>query len=247
MTKRTALIVLLVCLVATAAWAQARTAPAGDGPKPALIVAGRALTPAAWVEGLQGDTVKLDGVDMMWVGAAAKASGGSTTIEVGPDGKLLHIRAGIRTMDFVILPPGEFWRHPWVRKLIADVSMYELQPIPWWPYQEANIPSNPPYGVNWRRPYLDWKPDEAWLLLNLMPPPPPEPEVIETPAAEETEEAEAPAADETVGAAAGAPAPGAEAMPPPMPGGPAPDEGAMPPPDAGMMGAPPGEAPPPAP
>ncbi len=244
MTMRTALIVLLVCLVATSAWAQARTAPAGDGPKPAMIVAGRTLTPAVWVEGLQGDTVTLDGVEMMWVGAAAKASGGSTTIETGPDGKLLHIRAGIRTMDFVILPPGEFWRHPWVRRLIADVSMYELQPLPWWPYEEANIPSTPPHSVNWKRPYLDWKPDEAWLLLNLMPPPPPEPEVMAEPEPDEEEaDAEAAAGDDAAAAA-----PAMPSMPMGAPGGemgaPGGDMGAMPP---GMMGAPPGEEPPPAP
>jgi len=244
MTMRTALIVLLVCLVATSAWAQARTAPAGDGPKPAMIVAGHTLTPAVWVEGLQGDTVMLDGVEMMWVGAAAKASGGSATIETGPDGKLLHIRAGIRTMDFVVLPNGEFWRHPWVRRLIADVSMYELQPIPWWPYEEANIPSTPPHSVNWKRPYLDWKPDEAWLLLNLMPPPPPEPEIMMEPEDDEAEaDAEEAAADDAADAA-----PAMPSMPMGGPGGemgaPGGDMGAMPP---DMMGGPPGEEPPPMP
>lgn len=241
MTMRTALIVLLVCLVATSCWAQARTAPAGDGPKPAMIVAGHALTPAAWVEGLRGDTVNLDGVEMMWVGAAAKASGGRAEIEVGPEGKMLNIRAGIRTMEFVILPPGEFWRHPWVRRLIADVSMYQLQPLPWWPYEEANFPSNPPYGVNWKRPYLDWKPDEAWLLLNLMPPPPPEPEIAEKPEAAEDETP----AEDTAGAPATTPAPAATTPPMPAPG----DMmgGAPMPPPGDMGGMPPGEEPPPAP
>lgn len=243
MTLRTALIVLLASLMATAVWAQAQTAPAGDGPKPAMIVDGRALTPAVWVEGLQGDTVELDGVSMMWVGAAAKDAGGTATIETGPEGKILSIRAGIRTMEFVILPAGEFWRHPWVRGLIADASVYQLQPMPYWPYQEANIPSTPPFGVDWKRPYLQWKPDEAWLLLNLMPPPPPEePQKVE----EDEEEADE---DEEASEEAEEPE---EAAPPmeggmePMPGG---EMGGPPP--GGMGGPPPGamggEMPPPGP
>jgi hypothetical protein len=232
MTMRTALIVLLVGLVATSAWAQARTAPPADGPKPAMIVAGRALTPAAWAEGLQGDTVELDGVDMIWIGAAARAAGGSAMITTGPEGRILNVRAGTRSTDFVILPPGEFWRDPWVRYLIAQADVYELQPLPWWPYEEANIPTTPPHAVNWKRPYLDWKPDEAWLLLNLMPPPPPAEEVIviiEDDDEEEEEEAEEAAAP----APAPAPAPG---MDPGM------DPAMM---DPGMM--PPGAEPPPVP
>jgi hypothetical protein len=204
-----------------------------------MIVDGRAVTPAAWVEGLQGDTVELDGVEMMWVGAAAKDAGGSATIEMTPDGKMLSLRAGIRTMEFVILPPGEFWRHPWVRGLIADASVYQLQALPWWPYVEANIPAHPPHTVDWERPYLDWEPDEAWLLLNLMPPPP----VEDVPAAagddedaEEDEDAtedDEEAAEEDVdvdvdvdvdtgtpaGAMGGGPPPGAMGGGPPGPGG----------------------------
>ena len=197
MAHRTLLIVALVCLTAVAAWSQARTEPAGEGPKPAMIVGGRALTPVAFAEGLTGDTVRLDGVEMLWVGAAVKAAGGGATIEMTPEGKLLHVRSGMRSMDLVILPQGDFWRHPWVRNLIADAAPYQLQPMPWWPYVEANLPSNPPYTVEWRRPYLIWKPDEAWLLLHLNPPPPPEPEVMaveEEPAAEAAAEAPAPAA-----------------------------------------------------
>ncbi|MGI5816590.1 MAG: hypothetical protein ACOX9R_00685 [Armatimonadota bacterium] len=230
MKLRTALVVLLAALMATSAWAQARTAPAGDGPKPAMIVDGRALTPAAWVEGLQGETVTVNGVSMMWVGAAAKAAGGTATIVTGPEGKLLQIRSGIRSMEFLILPHGEFWRHPWVRKLIADVSVYRLQPMPYWPYEEANIPARPPHGVNWKRPYLDWKPDEAWLLINLTPPPPPEPEPVVVPE-RDTEVAE-PAAPVTRPTPEDAPPDGMGGMPP---------GGGMggPPPDDMMMDEPP--------
>jgi hypothetical protein len=202
MRVRTVLMVLVASLMATGVWAQARTAPAEDGRKPAMIVDGHALTPAAWVEGLNGETVEIDGVSMMWVGAAAKDAGGSAMIESGPDGKMLQIRAGVRTMEFIILAPGEFWRHPWVRHLIANASVYQLQPMPWWPYEEANLPSTPPHGVNWKRPYLDWKPDESWLLLNLTPPPPAEPAVVvvededEDEDAAEDEAAEEPAAED---------------------------------------------------
>lgn len=235
MTMRTALIVLLACLMATSVWAQAVTAPAGDGPKPAMIVAGRALAPAVWAEGLQGETVVLDGVEMMWVGAAAKAAGGSATIETVPEGKLLSIRSGIRTMEFMILPQGEFWRHPWVRRLIADASVYQLQPLPWWPYEEANLPGSPPFGVNWKRPYLDWKPDESWLLLNLMPPPPPVEEVVVI------EDREEPAEEAAAEPAAAAPAPGPAMPPGEMGGPPGMPPGGMggPPPDPGAVEPPP--------
>ncbi len=215
MKVRTALTVLVASLIATSVWAQARTAPAGDGPKPAMIVDGRALTPATWVEGLQGESVEIDGVEMMWVGAAAKNAGGSATMQMGPEGKILQLRAGVRTMEFVILPPGEFWRHPWVRELIADASVYQLQPMPYWPYVEANFPSTPPYGVNWKRPYLDWKPDEAWLLLNLMPPPPPAEEVVVVEDDEEAEDADEEEAAEAAEAAEEEPAPAAPAEPAP--------------------------------
>ncbi len=250
-TLRAALMTLLACLLTTLAWGQANTAPAGDGPKPAMIVDGHALTPAVWVEGLDGETVGLDGVEMMWVGAAAKESGGSAAIETGPDGKMLHIRAGIRTMEYVILPQGEFWRHPWVRRLIADSSPYQLQPMPYWPYEEANLPSTPPFGINWKRPYLDWKPDEAWLLLNLMPPPPEEPAEVEEP--EEPEEAEEPAEPEEepaedieadAGPSTAPPAGGMGGSPGGGMGGPPGGMGEAPGPPPGEMGAappPPGE------
>lgn len=217
MAHRTLLIVALVCLAAVAAWSQARTEPAGEGPKPAMIVNGRVLAPAAFAAGLTGDTVHLDGVEMLWVGAAVKNAGGSATIEVTPEGKLLHTRSGMRSMDFVILPPGEFWRHPWVRYLIADAGLYQLQPMPWWPYVEANFPSQPPYTVEWRRPYLMWKPDEYWLLLHLNPPPPPEPEVMVVEKKEPTAGDEgAPAA--AAPAAAPSPPMGEPGMAPGMPG-----------------------------
>ena len=178
MAQRTLLIAVLLCLTAVAVLAQARTEPAGAGPKPAMIVAGRALTPAVFAGSLTGPTVRLDGVDMLWVDAAARAAGGSAVIERTPAGKMLRISAGMNAMDFLILPPGEFWRHPWVRDLIARSSIYQLQPLPDWPYVEVNLPAHAPFGVEWKRPYLQWKPDEAWLLLNLEPPPPAEPEVM---------------------------------------------------------------------
>ena len=59
MAQRTVMIVVLASLVAVSAWAQALTEPAGPGPKPAMIVAGRALTPAAFAESLRGDTCLL--------------------------------------------------------------------------------------------------------------------------------------------------------------------------------------------
>ncbi|MGD9498670.1 MAG: hypothetical protein AB7Y46_20415 [Armatimonadota bacterium] len=238
MTLRTLVAVLLVGLTAMTVGAQALTEPPGPGPKPAMIVGGRALTPAVFAEGLEGETVRLDAVEMLWVGAAAKAAGGSAVIEATPEGKMLRVSAGMRTMEFVILPPGEFWRHPWVRRLIADASIMQLQPLPPWPYEEANIPPHPPHTVNWKRPYLDWKPDEAWLLLHLEPPPPEEPALIVLEEEEEEEEAEA---------APAAPTPAAPAAGPPgMPG----MEPGMAPPAAGAPGAEPGmipEPPPPAP
>jgi len=238
MALRTLLIVVLVGLTAVVVFAQARTEPAGAGPKPAMIVAGRALTPAAFADGLQGDTVTLDGVDMLWVGAAAKAGGGSARIEVTPEGKMLHVRAGTRTLEFVVLPPGEFWRHPWVRDLIAGNSVYELQPLPYRPYEEANIPAHAPHGVNWKRPYLDWKPDEAWLLLNLEPPPPEEPEIRAVTEDEEEEDEEAkettvrrapttPPAGEMGMPMGGPPAGGMEPGMAPPPGGPEGDPGML--------------------
>ncbi len=234
MALRTLMIVVLVSLVAATAWAQALTEPAGVGPKPAMIVDGRVLTPMAFADGLRGDTVRLDGVEMLWIGAAVKASGGNATIEDTPEGRILNVRSAMHSAQFIVLPPGEFWRHPWVRQLIVDAGrygVYQLQPLPYWPYVEANLPAHPPFGVDWKRPYLQWKPDEAWLLLNLEPPPPPEPEVvaIEEEPAEET-------------AAAPAPAPATPAMPPAggMMGAPAGEPGMMGG-EPGMMGAPPGE------
>ena len=233
MALRTLMIVVLVSLVAATAWAQALTEPAGAGPKPAMIVDGRALTPMAFADGVQGDTVRLDGVEMLWIGAAVKASGGNATIEDTPEGRILSVRSAMHSAQYVVLPPGEFWRHPWVRQLIVDASrygVYQLQPLPYWPYVEANIPAHPPHGVDWKRPYLQWKPDEAWLLLNLEPPPPPEPEVLavedEEAAEEEGEEAAAPATPAM---------PGGEMM-----GGPGAEPGMMGgPPEPGMMGGPP--------
>ncbi len=225
MVPRTLMIVVLVSLVAVAAWAQALTEPAGAGPKPAMIVDGRALTPMAFADGLQGDTVRLDGVEMLWIGAAVKASGGNATIEDTPEGRILSVRSAMHSAEFVVLPPGEFWRHPWVRQLIVDAGrygVYQLQPLPYWPYEEANVPAG---AADWKRPYLQWRPDEAWLLLNLEPPPPPEPEVLaveDQEAAEEEEEAAAPTTPEM---------PGGEMM-----GGPGAEPGMM-----GMMGGPPPE------
>lgn len=222
MKLRTALVVLVACLMTTSAWAQAMTAPAGDGPKPAMIVGGQTLTPADWVEGVTGDTVELDGISMMFVGEAAREAGGSVTFEAGPEGRILNVRVGIRTMEFVVLSPGQFWRHPWVRGLMP---VNELQPMPYWPYEEANIPSTPPFGVQWKRPYLQWKPDESWLLLNLEPPPEPEEEAAEMPE-EPAEEEEA--AEETEAADEGGP--------------PSPPSGGMGAPSGGM-GGPPGAPP----
>ncbi len=231
MSVRTLTVVLLACLVAVSAWAQPRTAPAEAGPKPAMIVGGHTLAPAVWAEGLQGDTVSVDGVEMMWVGAAAKASGGTARLETGPEATILHIRSGIRTLEFVIMQPGEFWRHPWVRGLIAANSVYQLQSLPYWPYEEANYPSQPPYGFNWKRPYLEWKRDEAWLLLNLEPPPPEEPEILDLGAAEAAEGA---AAAPGIPTPPGGPATGIGAPPSPPPGD---MMGAEPPPGGDMMGA----------
>jgi len=235
MALRTLMIVVLVSLVGAAAWAQALTEPAGAGPKPAMIVDGRALTPLAFADGLQGDTVRLDGVEMLWIGAAVKAAGGNATIDDTPEGRMLSVRSAAHSAQYMVLPPGEFWRHPWVRHLIAHAGrygVYQLQPLPWWPYVEANVPAG---AADWKRPYLQWRPDEAWLLLNLEPPPPPEPEVLvvkEEPAEEEAGEAAAqPAAPPTPGGG--------------MMGGPSMEPGMMggPPMDPGMME--PGMEPPP--
>lgn len=226
MRIRTALMVLAASLMVTTVWAQAVTEPAGVGPRPAMIVEGRALTPAAWVDGIDGETVTVNGVSMMWVGAAAKDAGGTATITRGPDQKLLQVRVGLRTMEYIVLPPGEFWRHPWVRHLIANAGIHRLQPMPYWPYEEANIPARPPHTVNWKRPYLEWRPDESWLLLNLMPPEPVEPEVpLLRPRVDE---------EVTVEDAARAVPPAEPAAPAP---GPPPGEMGGPPPDA--MGGPP--------
>jgi hypothetical protein len=269
MKLRTALTVLLASLMVSVTWADwpapggdglpARTQRPGDGPKPAMIVDGHTLTPAVWVEGLDGETVEVDGVEMIWVGKAAKAAGGSATMQTGPEGKILQLRAGIRTMEFVILPPGEFWRHPWVRWTVQNASGYQLQPLPLWPYVEANIPATPPHHVSPQRPYLHWTPDEAWLLLNLTPPAPVEEEVIvvededEEADEEDGEEADDDAAEEDVdadgdvemdagpgaGMGGGAPAPGG------MGGPPAGEMGGAPPGEMGGM--PGGEEPPPMP
>lgn len=218
MNLRMVLIVMLGLLVAGSAWAQPRTAPAGDGPKPAMIVGGKALSPAEWAVNLTGDTVTINGISMMYVGQAAKAAGSTVTISNTPEGRILSVRIGIRSLDFLVLPPGEFWRHPWVRHLIAQADIYRLQPLPYFPYVEANIPARRPHHISPRWPYLEWSPDEAWLLLNLEPPPPPAPETIAPRQPEPRATAEDPAA-------AAAPAP-----PPPPPGG---------------MGAPPGMGGPP--
>jgi len=65
---------------------------------------------------------------------------------------------------------------------------------------DTNLPSNPPYGVNWKRPYLDWKPDESWLAMMLAPPAVEEPEIVQP------EPAAASAEPEGVAAAPSAPA-----------------------------------------
>ena len=219
MNLRNALPVLLASLLTTSAWAQARTAPVGEGPRPAMIVGGHTLTPAAWVDDLTGDTVTIDSVEMLYVGRAAKDAGRTVTFVDRPEGRVLSIRIGIRTMDYLILPPGEFWRHPWVRHLIAQANIYRLQPLPYYPYVEANIPPRPPHHISPRWPYLEWSPDEAWLLLNLQPPPPPvaEPVTIHVPDATPPDP-DAPAEVAPApppGPPAEAPPPGMGAPPPP--------------------------------
>lgn len=179
MNLRVAFFVLLASVIATSAWAQPRTAPAVEGePRPAMIVGGHTLAPAVWAEDLEGKTVTVNGISMMYVGKAAREAGRTIMFSDEPEGRILSIRVGLRSIDFLILPPGEFWRHPWVRHLIARADIYRLQPLPYWPYQEANIPARPPHNIDPRWPFLVWKPDEAWLLLNLEPPPAPEPELV---------------------------------------------------------------------
>lgn len=224
MSRHLVLYAAVLALVPVAACAQFGAAPAGTaaGPTtlhPCMIVAGRALAPAALVAGMSGlqnsPTLTLDGVEMALVGAGAKAGGGRATISKRGGDKVLELSMGGQSHRFLVLSPASFWLRPEVRELIPR---HLRQPLPDWPYQDCNFPSNPPYGVNWKRPYLDWKPDESWLAMMMAPPVVEEPEPEPAPA-------EAPAT-----AAAPAPAPAAPAGAPPgdMMGAPAADPAAPP-------------------
>ncbi len=171
MNLRTAVLVLLTALVAVAAWPQAVTEPPGDPPMPAMVVDGHTMAPAEWAGDLTGETVTINAIPMMYVGKAAREAGRTIMFADAPEGTVLSIRVGLRSIDFLLLPPGEFWRHPWVRYLIAQANIYQLQPMPYWPYAEANIPARPPHHISPRWPFLVWRPDEEWLLLEIEPAP----------------------------------------------------------------------------
>ncbi|HUS81163.1 MAG TPA: hypothetical protein VM283_07840 [Armatimonadota bacterium] len=222
MSRHTLLIAALLALVPVSVWAQfgATGGAAAQELQPCMIVGGRALAPVAFVEGMAGlqnsPTVTLDGVEMAYIGAGAKAGGGRATIAMEDAVKVLEISMAGQRFRFEVLSPGNFWMHSAVRELIPR---HRLQVVPRWPHVDTTFPSTPPFGVNWKRPYLDWQPDEAWLRMMLAPPPPPQEEVVPV----------EPTPKEGEGEAAAAPAP----APAPAPG-----------PPPGMMGAP-GEEPPP--
>jgi hypothetical protein len=193
-----------------------------------MIVGGMSLTPVALigdVSSLSGaPTLMLDGVEMALVGVAAKSGGGKAVIVKTDAGRVLEISKAGASARFAVLSPGNFWLHPDVRALL---SVNIRQSVPRWPHVDANFPSHAPFGVNWKRPYLDWKPDEAWLRAMLAPPVVVEEEVIVEEEADEVADGE-----EAEEAADAAPAQAPEDM---MGGGEM--EGA---PDAGMMGGGPG-------
>ena len=126
--------------------------------------------------------------------------------------RALVLEVGGQQMRFEAMTPGSFWKQDSVRDLI---SVYRRQPVPEWPHVDTTFPTRAPFGVNWKRPYLDWKPDESWLQAHMQPAPeaaaavlpPPEAEAAEAPA---EEAAEAP----TERAEAAAPAPTGEPAPP---------------------------------
>jgi hypothetical protein len=130
--------------------------------------------------------------------------------------RVLVLQAGGQELRFEAMTPGVFWKQDSVRGLIHP---YRRQPVPRWPYVDTTFPKHAPFGVNWRRPYLDWKPDESWLMAHIQPvpeeaPAPPTPAAGAEPAAEPAEAGPAPAT-----------------TPPPVEPGPAPD----------LMGPPEGE------
>ncbi len=101
--------------------------------------------------------------------------------------RLLVLQVGGQEMRFEAATPGSFWKHEAVRDLIA---VYRRQPVPEWPYVDTTFPTRPPFGVNWKRPYLEWKPDESWLQAHMQPAaeeeavlPPPAPKAARLPVA----------------------------------------------------------------
>ncbi len=136
--------------------------------------------------------------------------------------RVLVIQAGGQEMSFEALTAGSFWKQPEVRDLL---SVAIRQPIPRWPHVDTTFPKRPPFGVNWKRPYLDWKPDESWLQAHMQPAAEVEPTVRAPEPAEAAEEQPAEAAEPAAAAAppaaepaeAGAPA-GFITTPPPEEG-----------------------------
>lgn len=232
MSRYTFLLVAMVALIPVVAGAQFG-APAGGGQPaardlpPCMIVAGHALTPAAFIAGMAGlqnsPKVTVDGVEMALVGVGARSAGGRASLVRQGGDKILQISMAGQSYEFLVLAPSAFWLRPQVRELIPR---HRRQPIPDWPHKDCNFPSRPPFAVNWKRPYLDWKPDESWLAMMLAPP------VVEEPKQPEPRPAAPTTAPAPAATPPSTPAPG---PPPGMMGAPAP--GGAPPADAG--GAPP--------
>ena len=177
MSRNVVVVALLLVLLPVAVWAQFGSTPATvSAPDfaaltPCMIVNGISLSPVALIGDVSSlsnaPTLTLDGVEMALIGAAAKSGGGKAVIVKTDAGRVLEISKAGASARFAVLSVGNFWLHPDVRALLS-VSI--RQPVPRWPYVDVNFPSRAPFGVNWKRPYLDWKPDEAWLRAMLAPP-----------------------------------------------------------------------------
>ena len=201
--SRSVVVVALLVLLPVAVCAQFGSTPAASAPDfaaltPCMVVDGMSLSPVALIGDVSSlsnaPTLMLDGVAMALIGAAAKSGGGEAAIVKTDAGSVLEISKAGASARFAVLSAGNFWLHPDVRALL---SVNIRQPVPRWPHVDANFPSRAPFGVNWKRPYLDWKPDEAWLRAMLAPPVVVEEEIIveeeaeEVADVEETEEAAA--------------------------------------------------------
>ena len=164
----------LVALLLIGGWCAAQ--PAGGALKPCLLAGRGSYIPVDFVSGVRGldsaPSFPVDEVAMVPLGAAVRRAGGHAFLTWQYGRPVLEVQVLGQTAQYLALTPGGFWRHAAVRELIP---VNRRQIIPEWPHVDTTFPHRPPFEVNWRRSYLDWRPDEAWIRAQQTPPPTPPP------------------------------------------------------------------------